>query len=258
MPDIDRATAERWSTALADLAEAAEREAERARPARAVGAALRAVALGVAVMLLPLPLARAERARPEDRPVPGPPGWLAGVHAHLERRMPALGDPERQRLARILVLEAERARIDPLLVLAVIHVESSFNPESVSDRAAVGLMQLREPTLRREAERAGMESADPRDPETNVRAGIRYLRRLLDAFPREEVALMAYNAGPNRILGYLRELGSVPERFHEYPQRVNAELRRLRRAHPEVGLATGRLHERAQLAAAEGGSTVLE
>jgi soluble lytic murein transglycosylase-like protein len=65
----------------------------------------------------------------------------------------------------------------------------------------------------------------------NVRAGIRYLRRLLDAFGREEHALMAYNAGPNRILGYLREGGGeIPERFRVYPRRVKAEVRRLRRA----------------------------
>jgi len=61
-----------------------------------------------------------------------------------------------------------------------------------------------------------------------VQAGVRYLRRLLDAFGHEEVALMAYNAGPNRILGYLRE-GEIPPRFHVYPRRVKAELRRLRR-----------------------------
>jgi soluble lytic murein transglycosylase-like protein len=75
-----------------------------------------------------------------------------------------------------------------------------------------------------------------------VRAGVRYLRRLLDAFGREEVALMAYNAGPNRILGYLRE-GEIPTRFHVYPRRVKAELRRLRRstgAEPAVAVADAR------------------
>jgi soluble lytic murein transglycosylase-like protein len=90
-------------------------------------------------------------------------------------------------------------------------------------------MQLREPTLRREAERAGLEWEDPHDPVVNVQAGVRYLRRLLDAFGREEVALMAYNAGPNRILGYLRA-GEIPERFREYPRKVRAEARRLRRS----------------------------
>ena len=60
---------------------------------------------------------------------------------------------------------------------------------------------------------------------------MRYLRRLMDAFRRQDVALMAYNAGPGRIVGYLRE-GEIPERFHVYPRRVNAVLRRMRGTQP--------------------------
>jgi soluble lytic murein transglycosylase-like protein len=88
-------------------------------------------------------------------------------------------------------------------------------------------MQLREPTLRGELRRHGLDG-DHGDPLINVRAGVRYLRRLMDAFPGEDMALMAYNAGPNRILGYLRA-GEIPDRFHVYPRRVKAVLRRLRR-----------------------------
>ena len=216
-----------------------------ARLTRLAGTALGALALG-AVALAPVRLG-AGLPPPSDadagawvspRPEPGPPGWVERVDERLEGRMPALGDPERRVLARTLVLEAELARIDPLLILAVIEVESSYDPDAVSHRGALGLMQLREPTLRREVERAGLELLDPRDPATNLRAGIRYLRRLLDAFGREEVALMAYNAGPNRILGYLREESGIPERFQVYPRKVRAELRRLRRAFGEERATT--------------------
>jgi soluble lytic murein transglycosylase-like protein len=151
------------------------------------------------------------------------------VDAALEDRVDGLDDDARRLLARTVVAEAEAARIDPLLVLALIEVESAWDPAALSDRGALGLMQLREPTLRRELERNGLVLHDPHDPVANVRGGVRYLRRLLDAFGREEVALMAYNAGPNRILGYLRD-GEIPERFLVYPRRVKAELRRLRRA----------------------------
>jgi Transglycosylase SLT domain len=160
---------------------------------------------------------------------PGPPGFVERVDARLGLRIPSLDDGDRRRLARTLVAEAEAARIDPLLVLALIQIESSYDPAALSERGARGLMQLREPTLRREVERAGLEWEDAHDPAVNVQAGIRYLRRLLDAFGREEVALMAYNAGPNRILGYLRE-GEIPERFFDYPRKVKAEVLRLRRA----------------------------
>ena len=150
------------------------------------------------------------------------------IDRQLGNRMPALEAESRLALARTIVAEAQAARIDPLLVLALIQVESSFDPRALSVAGARGLMQLREPTLRRELERAGLPHLDLHDPAANVVAGVRYLRRLLDAFGREEVALMAYNAGPNRILGYLRE-GEIPERFQAYPRRVQAVHRKLRR-----------------------------
>jgi soluble lytic murein transglycosylase-like protein len=198
------------------------------------GAALAAAAFAVAVAA-PAPLDEPPRAVQPVDPAFAEPGVAAGagVVERLERqlflRMPHLGDASRRLLALTIAGEAEDARIDPLLVLALIQVESGFDPRALSNRGARGLMQLREPTMRRELERSGLALDDPHDPVANVQAGVRYLRRLLDAFGREEVALMAYNAGPNRILGYLRA-GDIPDRFHVYPRRVAAELRRLRRS----------------------------
>jgi soluble lytic murein transglycosylase-like protein len=161
-------------------------------------------------------------------------------HDRLAERVPWIGADLRERLSNTIVREAKAARVDPFLVLAVIDVESGFDAEALSEAGAMGLMQLREPTLLRELRRQGIDG-DPRDPVTNVQAGIHYLRRLLDAFGREEVALMAYNAGPNRILGYLRE-GAIPERFQVYPRRVQAELLRLHRD-MESRTALTRSHE---------------
>jgi len=151
------------------------------------------------------------------------------IQAEVAARMPDEPPAVHGRLARAIVLEAARAGVDPLLVLALIHVESSFDPEVVSSAGAVGLMQLREPTMRREVERSGLRMTDPHDPVLNVQAGVRYLQRLIAAFGDVDVALMAYNAGPNRIRGHLRQ-GEIPERFHHYPRKVRAELRRLQLA----------------------------
>ena len=156
-----------------------------------------------------------------------PAGFLSRLERDLGERMPELDAATRRTLARTVVAEAAGARIDPLLVLALIDVESSFDPAARSHRGARGLMQLREATMKRERERAGLPPADPHDPIANVQSGVRYLRRLLDAFGREELALMAYNAGPNRIRGYLRE-GEIPPRFRAYPRKVHSELRHLR------------------------------
>jgi soluble lytic murein transglycosylase-like protein len=158
------------------------------------------------------------------------PAALEQVHAHVAGRLPRLDAAARSALARTITAEATRARLDPLVVLALIQIESSFNPLAASSAGARGLMQLREPTMRGEALRSGVSSADPHDPVANVQAGVRYLRRLMDAFGSFDVALMAYNAGPNRILGHLRA-GGIPERFHVYPRKVRAELQRLRRAY---------------------------
>ncbi len=187
-------------------------------------------AVWAAVVLSPTSLSR--ETPPELPPeADGLPQPLAEsfrqIDDRLASRAPELAVDDRGHLAATIVREAEEAALDPLLVLAVIEVESRFDAEARSEAGAMGLMQLRERTLRGELRRHGLEG-DPHDPVTNVRAGIRYLRRLMNEFPGEDVALMAYNAGPNRILGYLRD-GEIPDRFHVYPRRVKAVLRRLQR-----------------------------
>jgi len=92
---------------------------------------------------------------------------------------------------------ADRFGIDPVLVRAVIQVESSFDPRCVSHRGAKGLMQLMPET----AERYGVKSIF--DPEQNIGGGVHYLSDLLQMFPRDlPRALAAYNAGENAVLKY--------------------------------------------------------
>ncbi len=163
--------------------------------------------------------------------------WLADLETLLALRMPDLAESDRTRLADVIYEESKAASLDPAFILAVIAVESGFDHVAESERGARGLMQLRPSTLRREAQRSRLQG-DPEDPVLNVQAGVRYYRRLLRAFGSPDLALMAYNAGPNRILRYLDEEGAIPERFHEYPRRVRGELRRLRRQiSPKVQLA---------------------
>jgi soluble lytic murein transglycosylase-like protein len=167
------------------------------------------------------------------------------VEAHLKVRARGLPESERIGLAAVILDEAARARLDPLFILAIIEVESGFDPEALSDRGARGLMQLLPSTLHHEASRWRLPAGDPTDPVLNVRTGVRYYQRLLRAFKSHELALMAYNAGPSRIRGYLKA-GPVPDRFRGYPRRVRAELRRIRqRAAPEPARAAGSVAPRA-------------
>lgn len=90
----------------------------------------------------------------------------------------------------------QRAALDsglPLaLLVAVAEVESRFEPTAVSDAGAQGLLQVMPTTAR------SLRLAADR-PESNVLAGARYLRRLLDRFRSTDLALAAYNAGPSAV-----------------------------------------------------------
>ena len=132
------------------------------------------------------------------------------------------------RVASAIAEEAAGAGLDLVLLLAIIEVESAWDPGAVSNRNARGLMQLRQPALDGEARGGRLASADPHDPLVNVRAGIRYYARLVRRFQDAELALVAYNACPARLSGYLRAEEGVPDRFWEYPRRVRREERRLR------------------------------
>jgi soluble lytic murein transglycosylase-like protein len=88
------------------------------------------------------------------------------------------------------------------LVRALIQAESAFNPFARSPKGAMGLMQLMPATA------AEYGVSNPYDPVENVRAGVKYLRRLLDAYEgKVELALAAYNAGPAAVKKYG---GTVP------------------------------------------------
>ena len=98
--------------------------------------------------------------------------------------------------------------LEEALVQAVIKVESDYNPRAVSSKGAQGMMQLVPETAR------DMQVADPFDPAQNIRGGSRYLRLMLDQFSDDlELALAAYNAGPNAV----RRHGGVPP----FPETVN-------------------------------------
>jgi soluble lytic murein transglycosylase-like protein len=130
-------------------------------------------------------------------------------------------------VAATLSEEARFAELDPVLVLAIIEVESGWDPAAVSNRDARGLMQLLVPTLAEEAALSPAE-VDAHDPVLNVRTGIRFYARLLDRFSDPELAMVAYNAGPNRLARYLVSERGVPERFWAYPRAIRRAERRLR------------------------------
>ncbi|HTP25151.1 MAG TPA: lytic transglycosylase domain-containing protein [Anaeromyxobacteraceae bacterium] len=168
--------------------------------------------------------------------------WLEELESVLAERVRGLSKKDRTRLADVIYEEAKAASLDPLFVIAFIEVESRFDLVAESEAGARGLMQLRPETLKLEAERSDLDGDDLDDPVVNVRAGVRYFSQLLSDFGSTDLALMAYNAGPNRISRYLQEDGSVPDRFLVFPKRIHSEQVRLKRRHtPSPKLALSRL-----------------
>ncbi len=99
---------------------------------------------------------------------------------------------------RSIVAEISREHgVDPKLVDSLVRVESAYNPQAVSHKGAMGLMQLMPDTARR------LSVGNPFDPEANVRAGVREFSRLIERYSGDlQLALAAYNAGEGAVARY--------------------------------------------------------
>jgi soluble lytic murein transglycosylase-like protein len=115
----------------------------------------------------------------------------------------------------VIVHHSREQGVRPDLVRAVVQVESAYNPNAVSPKGAQGLMQLMPATARELGVR------NPFNPIENIRAGIMYLRRLLDRYNNDEVlALAAYNAGPTAVDKYGEKVPPYRE-TRDYVKKVN-------------------------------------
>ena len=97
----------------------------------------------------------------------------------------------------LIVAKAKQLGLEPALLKAIIHIESSFNPSAVSPKGATGLMQLMPGT----AKRYGV--TDRFNPAQSLDGGGKYMRDLLLMFNYDtRLALAAYNAGENAVTRY--------------------------------------------------------
>jgi soluble lytic murein transglycosylase len=142
-----------------------------------------------------------------------------------------LPERQQQRLAVAIVREARRNEVDPLLVVAVIRCESSFDNYAVSHVGAMGLMQVMPDTGTYLADKAGFKlrrNTNLFDSELNVELGTAYLADLIARFGTVEKALVAYNAGPTTAKKILAKKDKRERFMAGYPAKVMREFRRLK------------------------------
>ncbi|WP_332816405.1 lytic transglycosylase domain-containing protein [Ramlibacter sp.] len=189
--------------------------------------------------------------RPTPRPVAVPSGSASRLFAFFEV---SPGYKQVQHHLR----EASRVHgIDVELLKALVATESGFDSAAVSPRGAVGLMQVLPSTAQRygvSADRQQSVEKKLADPRTNIRAGARYLRHLLDLFPgRLELALAAYNAGE----GAVQRAGNRIPDYRETRQYVQTVMQLYAMLKPPAAVAAGRSvprRVRVELAGPPGGA----
>ena len=123
---------------------------------------------------------------------------------------------------RFIVESGTRNGVDPVLLYAIMHRESSFKRGAVSPKGARGLMQLMPGT----AARFGVSNIF--DPRQNIEGGARYVRLLLDMFDGDvRLALAGYNAGEGAVLKYGRRVPPYAE-TQEYVRRISERYELMR------------------------------
>lgn len=115
-----------------------------------------------------------------------------------------------------------RNGVDPLLLYAIMHQESTFKPRAMSYKGARGLMQLMPGT----ALRFGVSNIW--DPKQNIEGGTRYMRFLLDLFEGDvNLALAGYNAGEGAVMKYGYRIPPYSE-TQEYVRRISRRYNLIR------------------------------
>ncbi len=130
---------------------------------------------------------------------------LLKIRSTLELRALQMREHSVMSLARSIAQESERHSLDPMLVLAMIEVESGFNHKAVSPQGAQGLMQVQPIVVAELVEegkippQAKNRKLNLKDPSVNVQVGASYLGYMREMFGDLKVALTAYNVGPTSV-----------------------------------------------------------
>ncbi len=129
------------------------------------------------------------------------------VYRWTKEHLPKKFRADSQRIAQAIIDTSLKYKFDPILVLAVIQTESSFNPVMIGGVGEIGLMQIRPETAEWLAKKKGFRWAGKdslRDPVTNIKIGCAYIEWLRERFDSHAgLYLAAYNMGPTNVRNLL-------------------------------------------------------
>jgi soluble lytic murein transglycosylase len=166
------------------------------------------------------------------------PKELVKIYSIVKANRPGIADKEAWKLSTLILEESATRDVDPMLVLAVIKVESGFRNKALSPKGARGIMQIMPETgkyLTQELSRLdGFKGGEFRpdhlhDPALNIKLGVFYLDGLKKQFRHLSLALLAYNVGPGEIQS---RLANNIELADEYAATVLTAYREYKKVEP--------------------------
>ncbi len=140
----------------------------------------------------------------------------AFIEDYIRSTLPEPQLPRIRRIARSIIIEANRHQVDPIFLMAMISRESHFNTEIVGSAGEIGLMQIKPSTAEWMAKRLKLDWDGRKslfEPETNIRLGAAYISYLRGKFPSHAKTYVgAYNMGPLNMRRWLKT-GTIPETY---------------------------------------------
>jgi len=186
----------------------------------------------VAVLFIPLlvimdfrPQKEIVAESPIMAPVPvaqKPPRELMKIYSIVRSHRPDIAEEEAWEISEVILAESSGYGLDPMLVLAVIDVESKFQYGAVSPAGARGIMQILPYVAQSLVQKIGLHqlshsnSFRPEfldDPVLNIKLGVYYLHDLKKSFRNLTHALTAYNMGPTETKNRLENDLEIPEEY---------------------------------------------
>jgi soluble lytic murein transglycosylase len=151
-----------------------------------------------------------------------PPRELMRIYSIVRSHRPDITEAEAWEISEVILEESSGYGLDPMLVLAVIDVESKFQYEAVSPAGARGIMQILPYVAKSLVQKIGLhqlshsKSFRPEfldDPVLNIKLGVYYLHDLKKSFRNLTHALTAYNMGPTETKNRLENDLEIPEEY---------------------------------------------